>query len=153
MRILFIIVIILSFSGILLAQGLTTASINGIVKDNNGNPLVGANVVARHLPSGTVFGAATREDGRFNISNVRVGGPYDITASYIGYKEQEIDSVYLALGENRGLTFILVEAALEIAAIEVVGIENPLLSASRTGASTNVSTEQIERFPTMRLRS
>jgi len=56
------------------AQGLTTASINGTVMDSKGTPLPGANIVALHVPSGTIFGAASRNDGSFNVTGMRVGG-------------------------------------------------------------------------------
>ena len=49
----------------LLAQGVTTASLSGVVKDMDGNPLPGANVIAEHIPSGSQYGAATRDNGFF----------------------------------------------------------------------------------------
>ena len=51
------------------AQGVTTASLNGIVKDADGNPLPGANVIAEQIPSGSQYGAATRDSGFFNLPN------------------------------------------------------------------------------------
>lgn len=61
-----------------LAQGVTTAAINGFVSDNDGNALPGANVMATHEPSGTKYGAVTRENGVFNLPNLKIGGPYSI---------------------------------------------------------------------------
>ena len=37
----------------LMAQGVTTSAIKGLVLDSKGQPLPGATVVATHLPSGT----------------------------------------------------------------------------------------------------
>ena len=54
----------------LLAQGVTTAAINGFVSDSEGNSLPGANVIAVHEPSGTRYGASTRESGVFNLPNL-----------------------------------------------------------------------------------
>ena len=54
-------------------QGLTTSSISGIVSDNESNPLPSANVMAVHVPTGTQYGASTRENGQFNIQNMKVG--------------------------------------------------------------------------------
>ena len=65
----------------LLAQ-VTTARLQGIVADQNKEPLIGATVIAIHLPSGTQYGTTTLEDGRFNINNMRVGGPYKIDSTY-----------------------------------------------------------------------
>lgn len=49
------------------AQGVTTSSITGIVKDAQGLAVPGASVVAVHEPSGTNYEAVAREDGRFSI--------------------------------------------------------------------------------------
>ena len=70
---------VMMFSSTVLSQGVTTASINGQVLDFEKQPLPGANVVAIHLPSGTKYGAATDFDGYYRISNMRTGGPYNIT--------------------------------------------------------------------------
>jgi hypothetical protein len=62
-------------------QGVTTGSMNGLVKGSDGETLPGANVVAVHTPTGSTYGTVTREDGRFNLPNIRVGGPYTVTVS------------------------------------------------------------------------
>ena len=53
----------------LLAQGVTTAAIHGVVTDSKGATLPGATVLVTHVPTGTVYSASTRADGRFNIPN------------------------------------------------------------------------------------
>ncbi|RMI25196.1 MAG: TonB-dependent receptor, partial [Calditrichaeota bacterium] len=131
------------------AQGVTTASINGTVKDDNGNPLVGANVVAVHEPSGTRYGASTRDDGRYNLPGLRVGGPYTITASYIGYQDQTVQEIYLSLREDRRVDFTLSETALAGEAVTVVAERDAILSAANTGTVNNVTTAEIERLPTI----
>jgi hypothetical protein len=131
------------------AQGVTTAALNGTVVDNKGQPLVGANVVAEHVPSGSIFGAASRSDGRFNIPGLRVGGPYTVTAAYIGYKTQKQENVYLALGQDLKIAFVLPEEAIELGEVVAVAERDAILSASRSGTITNVSTAAIERLPTI----
>jgi len=133
----------------LLAQGITTAALNGSVKDQKGGPLIGANVAAVHEPSGTTLGAASRTDGRFNIPGVRVGGPYTVTASYIGYKNQKQENVYLALGQDLKIDFVLPEEAVELGEIVTVAERDKIFSASRTGSVTNFSTEKIQRLATL----
>ena len=88
------------------AQGVTTASLNGIVQDADGNKLPGANVIAKHIPSGSQFGATTRDNGFFDLPNLRVGGPYTVTVSYIGYNPQIKDSIFLSLGQNFRNNFV-----------------------------------------------
>ena len=149
MRRFWILLFMLVVPAAMFAQGVTTAAFNGVVTDQKGNPLVGANVVAVHEPSGTRYGATTREDGWYNIPNVRVGGPYTITVSYLGYKEEKVSGIYLKLGEDRRVNFRLVETALPGEEVTVVAEENPIMSAARTGALTLVSEERIESLPTI----
>lgn len=131
------------------AQVVTTSAISGLVSDAAGEPLPGANVVAVHVPSGTTYGVATRVDGRFNLPNLRVGGPYTVTASFVGYQAQQVTDLMLALGQELDLTFQLLDASLG-GEIVVTADANRLINADRTGAETNVSRSQIERLPTLR---
>ena len=59
--------------------------ITGIVKDDEGNPLPGANVVVK----GTTIGAQTDFDGNFSIEVPE--GNSILSISYIGFKKVEVD--------------------------------------------------------------
>jgi len=146
--VLTVLLLLVSAAG-LLAQGLTTAAMNGSVMDNSAQPLIGANVVAVHVPSGTVFGAVSRTDGRFNIPGMRVGGPYAVTASYIGHKAQKKENVFLTLGQDLQIAFVLPVEAVEISEVQIVAERDAILSASHTGAATSVSKEAIQTLPTI----
>lgn len=133
----------------LLAQGVTTAGINGKVNAANGDPLPGVNVVALHVPSGSVYGVSTRVDGRYTLPNLRVGGPYTVSATMVGYQKQTRTDVYLRLGENLDLNFVLQEEAVQAGEVVVVGQRADVFNASHIGASTNVGRDQIDRLPTL----
>jgi len=133
----------------LYSQGITSAAINGLVSEANGLPLPGTNIVAVHVPSGTTYGTSTRVDGRYNIPNLRVGGPYTVTASYLGYTKQVREGVSLQLSQNLELDFQLSEEAVQGQEVVVVGQQNALFSSSTTGAATNVAREQIDRLPSI----
>jgi len=130
-----------------LAQGVTSASLNGTVVDEAGEPLPGANVVAVHQPSGTQYGVATRTDGRFTFPAVRVGGPYTVTVTFVGYQQVERTGLQLRLGQERSLQFQLVPQAQELDEVVVAGESDP--NADRTGATTAVDQEQIDALPTI----
>ena len=53
----------------------TTSGMNGTVVDQNGQPLVGATVIAVHTPSGTQYGAVSDKNGGYNLQGLRTGGP------------------------------------------------------------------------------
>src|SRR5262249_40168163 len=67
------------------AQGVTTASVTGLVKDASGGVIPGASVTAVHEPSGTSYDTVTQSDGRFTIPGMRVGGPYTVKAELSGF--------------------------------------------------------------------
>lgn len=132
-----------------LAQGSTTAALNGVVTDENGSALPGANVIAVHMPSGTQYGITTRSDGKFNLYGLRTGGPYEITVSFVGFTSKTLTDVFLTLGQNLRVDFVLTEKALELNELTVTAEKNSILSEGRTGSSQNVSLKQIEEVPTI----
>ncbi len=144
-----LVMLAVAFSPSLFGQGVTTSAINGVVTDQNGEPLPSANVVAVHVPSGTVYGASTRTDGRFNLLGLRAGGPYTVTASMVGYRQQKEENIQLQLGQNLGIDFKLVSEAVQLGEVNVVAERSAIISSARTGAATNVSKEAIERLPTV----
>src|SRR6267378_6041417 len=99
------------------AQGITSSSIDGEVTNQKGEALPGTNIVATHVPSGTVYGAASRIDGRYNLNGLRVGGPYTVRVSFVGYKEQVQENIYLELGQTLRTNFKLSEESTELAAL------------------------------------
>lgn len=134
-------------STISLYAQVTTASMNGAVTDDKGEGLFGATVVAKHLPSGTQYGVATITDGRFTIPNMRVGGPYEVTVSYVGFKTEKFESISLQLGQK----FVL-NAKLKVEGAtlqEVVVKADPVMNSTRTGAALNIDNTQIQNLPTI----
>jgi hypothetical protein len=131
------------------AQGNTTAAVSGVVLDENG-PLPGATVVAVHEPSGSRYGTTSRLDGRYDLRGLRVGGPYTVTASFVGYQPTVRQGLTLTLGQIETVDFPLVEqtAALEEVVVTAEG-GGAVIAQSRTGAATNVGEGEIEALPTI----
>jgi hypothetical protein len=148
-RIASILAVLMLTPCLLLAQGSTTASINGVVKDQSGETLPGANVVAKHLPSGTTYGTSTRANGRYTIKNMRVGGPYEIRVSFVSYKTTVKEDVTLELGQELTLDFTLQEGSTELEEITVVGQQSAVMNSERTGARTNISSTEINETPSI----
>ncbi len=131
------------------AQGVTTSAMNGTVVDAKGEPLPGANIIAVHTPSGTQYGTTSRVDGKYNLNGLRTGGPYVVTVSFVGYKSQESDIAPLQLGQNLRVDFTLVEDAVQLGDITVIGEKNSIISSNRTGATQNVTARDIELVPSI----
>ncbi|MCM5663465.1 TonB-dependent receptor [Galbibacter mesophilus] len=127
----------------------TTANMKGMVTDTQNEPLPGASVVAIHTPTGTKYGGATNFDGRFNLLNLRIGGPYTITVSYIGFQSQEISDVYLDLGETTELDVVMADDSQQLDEVIVTGDSSGTFDGDRTGAETNVGRRELTRLPTI----
>ncbi len=127
----------------------TTSNITGLVLDENGEPLPSANVVAVHEPTGTKYGAATNFDGRYNMANMRVGGPYTVTLSFIGFKEQQFTGVYLTLGKTENLDANLIPDAQQLEAVTITYSAGGTFGDDRTGALTSVRSQDLRRLPTI----
>jgi len=131
------------------AQGVTTSSLSGKVTTENGDPVSAANVVAIHTPSGTQYGTISRDDGNFNIRNMRVGGPYRVEASFVGYRSAGEEGVFLQLNKTAEVEFILVETTQQLDEVVVTYGKDDVINSDRTGAMTNISREQIDAMPSI----
>jgi len=143
---------IILFSSQLMYSQVTTASVNGIVIDQNGGALPGANVIVVHVPSGTQYGTSTRPDGRYNLLGLRVGGPYKATVSMVGYTSQVEEGFSLSLGQNLKIDFTLPETTIELKGVTITAEKGAILSAARTGAATSISKEAVAVLPTINRR-
>ncbi len=126
--------------GTLHAQ-VTTSSIQGVISQS-----AGATVTATHLPSGTVYTGVANQSGRFNITNMRVGGPYKIEVSRPGQTAEVYDDVYLELGQPFVLNPSSSVKTKDIAEVVVTGARSTT-NQNKTGAATNVGQKQIQELP------
>jgi hypothetical protein len=128
----------------------TTSEIQGSVTDGK-TGVSGAAITAIHLPTGTKYVTTTRKDGRYNLPNVKVGGPYIITSSFVGYKEDKIENVFLSLGQEFKADFKLSETAtvLNDVTVNTTKKQDKIFNTGRTGTQEIISRTQIEQLPTI----
>ena len=127
----------------------TTASFAGTVVDENGEPLIGAAVVAVHAPSGTQYYAVTNENGRYAIQGMRTGGPYEVTYSLIGCQTIVVPDIILSLAETYQQDVVLKTATELLNEAIVVASASSKLVTERTGAATNINNAQIVNLPSV----
>ena len=132
-----------------MSQGVTTSGITGTITEANGQPLLGASVVVTHLPSGTRYGAVSNTEGKYSIPGMRVGGPYKVAASFIGFSTKEIDGLNLSLGTFSNLNITLKEDGKVLSEVVVSANQNSLFSSERTGASTAIDNRTLSKLPTI----
>ena len=127
----------------------TTSEIQGMVKNGNA-PVAGATIQALHQPTSTKYTVSSRADGRYNLPNVRVGGPYTITISNVGAKDQVKENVFLSLGQVYNADFFVENDTKDLAAVVVSGTrQDKVINNSRTGSQEIITRTQIERLPTI----
>ena len=137
------------FAGVAAFAQVTTSSLAGNIKDETGEPLTGAAVVAVHTPSGTQYAAVANIDGNYTINGMRVGGPYKVTISFLGYQTIEYTDVTLQLAETFNLNAQLKADNEMLESSVVIASPASKLAVEKTGAATNINSQQISNLPTV----
>ncbi|TDO22624.1 TonB-dependent receptor [Pedobacter duraquae] len=146
-----IVVIMIAFVGLFSAAQaqVTSSAMTGTIRDAKG-VLPGASIRATHTPTGTVYGITTNTDGRYTIGGMRVGGPYTVVISFVGYKATTYNDVYLKLGENFVLNATLTDDAANLSEVKIVGNQpNAVMNSNKSGSSTVIARAQIAALPTI----
>ncbi|AYL96646.1 TonB-dependent receptor [Mucilaginibacter celer] len=131
------------------AQNVTTSSMSGTVVDEKGLPLPGVTITALHTPTGTNYSTVSRVDGRYNLPNIRVGGPYTISFKFIGFNTFTQDNITLSLGQDFKINAKMAPTNTELKEVVVSGVQNKVINTSRTGSQEIINRAQIDRLPTI----
>ena len=127
----------------------TTGTITGVVTTKqDGSALPGVTVEAVHVPTGTRYSTVTESNGRFTIANAKIGGPYTITTSLEGFKASTTNNVQVRVGESSEVPIVM-ELAAVTEAITVTATVDPVINPGHTGATSSVTTKEIETLPTV----
>lgn len=108
-------------------------TVSGVVVDQNGDPVIGANVMVK----GTTIGSITGVDGDFILNSVPQSAV--LVISYIGYITKEVP-----VGKQQAMKIVLVEDLQKLDEVVVVGY-GTMKKSDITGAISSVSEEQISR--------
>lgn len=135
-------------AGSLFAQGVTTAAVQGTVRQESGAPVEGAVVTITNRSTGARVTATSRANGRFSMENVPVGGPYTIEARAIGFEASRRDNVRLSLGQRFTSDFSLQQHVVEVQEIAVSAeTGDPIMNSAKTGVAQSIGDTAISRLP------
>jgi hypothetical protein len=149
-KIVRLVTVLLIFPFAIKAQ-ITTGSITGTVKNDKGADLPGATIEVLHEPSGSMYRAASGKNGAYTVPSLRIGGPYKVTISYVGFKMETVGDVYVQLGEATRINVNLTNSNTNLAEVVVTGTarKGALISKDRKGTSTNINRRLISALPTL----
>ena len=133
---------------IAVAQETTGRIVGTVSMKTDQSMLPGVSVEALHVPTGTRYTAVTAANGRYSFLNVRVGGPYTVTAQISGFRPSSQKDINIALGESRQLNFALdLESVSE--SIVVTAENTPLITPDRMGSGSALPEDTIKSLPTI----
>ena len=117
----------------------TTSSVRGVVN------VPGAVVSATHTPTGSTKSKSVSADGEFYLSDLLIGGPYDISVSAPGYNTQSLGGVFLVLNKTTDITVTLVSSDIEEITVTATASEGSI----RMGTGTFFDRDAIDGIPTV----
>ncbi len=127
----------------------TTSEIQGLITVGNAG-VAGANITAIHQPTGTKYVTTSRPDGRYNINNLKIGGPYTLTVTYVGMKTEKQDDITLLLGQTFKANFSLVDNNSSLKEVVVSSSkQDKIFNNARTGSQETFNRNQITSLPTV----
>lgn len=135
---------------VVFGQGITTSAISGSITDKQGKAIAGATVSVVHEPSGTRAAAVSRTNGQFNLSGLRIGGPYTVTTSGVGIQTDTRKNIFLELGQTLELSIAPGSDIVVLGAFSVSEARDTAFDAGRMSAGTNFTDSEIENIASIR---
>ena len=121
----------------------TTSTFNGIITDNTGANVAGASIIIKHLPTGFVTGTTSNRKGIFIIPNLKPGGPYNISISYVDLAPQLFENINLSLGNNAEVNIVLKPNNNSLTEVVVAS------TAKKQTGGLSVGKSQLSTLPTL----
>jgi hypothetical protein len=125
----------------------TTSSISGVVRNQKNEVLIGATIQATHVPTGTKYNSTTNKNGSYVLPAVRVGGPYIIQTTYVGYKKDEVAEINTQLGVTSNVDFYLIDESIALKEVVVTAGKNNIFSKEKTGAAQQFGRRELTTVP------
>ncbi len=126
---------------------ITTSTISGVVVNEKKEVLVGASVIATHVPTGTTYKTVTNKTGSFVFPAVRVGGPFTVAASFVGYKNDQVTELNTNLGVATNVDFVLYATGSNLKEVVVASNRSGLFSKERTGTAQQFGRRELQNIP------
>ncbi|MCL6261048.1 carboxypeptidase regulatory-like domain-containing protein [Aquiflexum sp. TKW24L] len=122
------------------------ATVTGRVTDNEGETLVGVQILVRNELTGFTASTVTGVTGNYIVSQIPLGTNYTVTGTYMGFGIKTFTGVSLNQGDNIRIDIVLNEQTQELGEVSVMA--NSLANnINRFGSSTAVSSRDMNSLP------
>jgi hypothetical protein len=148
MKIFLLSAMLLLCAGITGMAQVTTGNMNGTITSNKTEPIIGASITLIHLPTGTEYKAVSQKDGRYDIANLKPGGPYQLTVSYSNFDKVTRNDIYIELGESSRQDISMDEKATVLSEV-VVTTSIAAKNGAKGGSGTNITRDKMANLPTV----
>ena len=140
-------VLSVSLSASALSQSPTSTTLQGVIHSRDGSAVSRAHVELTHIPTSSRYRVSAEDNGNFFIGGLRVGGPYTLKVSHVGYTAHVRTGLYLKLLENTHVNVVLSQIDLPADEVVITGSRNDTLSKQTPGVSLHVDRDQLEVLP------
>ncbi len=138
---IFLLFLIMPLAG--LAQQ-TTSSMRVNVATPNGMPSTDATITVTDTRTGSARTAAVTSAGSATFSGLRIGGPYTVKASAMGYSDQTVTDVFVRLGDTFVLPMMLGENDMEEVIVTSAAVMTEQVAL---GPASTFNIEDLEDYP------
>src|SRR5687768_10295349 len=129
-------------------QSVSTGSVRGVVLDERGGLLGGAQVQLINRATGHRVAVDAR-GAHFSVAGLEVGGPYSIIVRRLGYDLYSRDSLFLALGESLQIDVVLTPFVKGLDTISILAGQGRVSSGARMGVGARIGEGALHQLPTL----
>jgi len=129
------------------AQDLDTVTISGSVRDEQGALIVGAEIQATLIKTGSVRRVGTDDSGRFRLIQLEPG-TYLLRVSHQGFAIQEFPHVATTAAQSLQIDVSLKLAAMSVEPVVITAATNaPMVDTKRTVVGSTLTLRDMESLP------
>lgn len=128
-----------------MAQQVATG-VAGQVFDQAGNSLAGATIEVVHQPTGAARSTDSLQNGRYQLTGLRVGGPYRITVSRAGYESETLEDIFLRLGEAEHINLQIVPVDVTDRIVVAARAMSDVFRIDNMGMGSTIGSDRIDNF-------
>lgn len=134
-------------SGPLHAQTSNAALLQGRVRASDGSSIPGAHLELLHGPTGAIRRTEAGADGQFLFVGVRIGGPYTLTATHVGFSPQKQSGIYLGPFAKSRIDVVMTQTNVQGSEFVITGARSASAGKDAAGIELRVDRRQLDMLP------